>query len=78
MLTIPNSNADCERVLSMARKVQTDTRSDMDNITLCSLLSAKVSAKDTCYQFQPCKALLRAAKCATYNYNKEHPTRSEN
>ena len=78
MLTIPNSNSDCERVFSMVRKIQTEYRSDMDNSTLCSLLCAKINAKETCYQFQPSKALLRAAKCATYNYIKEHPTRSEN
>ena len=78
MLTIPNSNADCESIFSMVRKMQTDYRSDMDNSTLCSLLCAKINAKETCYQFQPSKALLRAAMCATYNYNKEHPTRSEN
>ena len=78
MLTIPNSNADCERVFSMIRKIQTDYRSDMDKSTLCSLLCAKINATETCYQFQPSKALPRAANCATYNYNKEHPTRSEN
>ena len=33
MLTIPNSNADCERDFSVVRKIQTDYRSDMDNGT---------------------------------------------
>ena len=65
MLTIRNSNTDCERVFSMVRKIQKDYWSDMDNSTLCSLLCAKINAKETCYQFQPSKALPRAAKCAT-------------
>ena len=78
MLTIPNSNADCERVFILFRKIQTDYTSDMDNSTLCSLQCVKINAKETCYHFQPSKALLRAAKCAAYNYNKEQPNRSEN
>ena len=78
MLTIPNSDADCKRVSSMARKIQTGYRSDMYNSTLSSLLCAKINAKETCCHFQPSKALLGAAKRATYNYNKEHPTRNEN
>ena len=61
MLTIPNSNAVCERGFSLVKKIQTDNRSDMDNSTLCSLLCAKINAKETCLQFQPCKPLLRAA-----------------
>ena len=45
MLTILNSNADCERVFSMVRNIQPDYRSDMDNSTLCSLLCAKINAR---------------------------------
>ena len=48
MLTIPNSDADCERVFSMARNIQTDYRSDKYNNTLGSLPCAKINVKETC------------------------------
>ena len=43
MLTIPNSNGDCERVFSMVRKIQTDYRSDMDSTVQCVAYSVPKS-----------------------------------
>ena len=73
MLTILNSNADCEWVFSMVRKIQIDYTSDMDNSTLCSLFCANINAKETCYQFQPSKALMIVAKCDTITTRNTQP-----
>ena len=55
MLTIPNLNADCERVFSVVKKIQTDMRSNLDNSTLNALRTAKLNVTDKCYAFHPSK-----------------------
>lgn len=72
MCCIPNSNADCERVFSLVRKIQTEQRASMDNQTLCSLLCAKINCQEECHQVKPSKDTLKLTKSAAYNYNKEH------
>ncbi|XP_061162630.1 uncharacterized protein LOC133171854 [Saccostrea echinata] len=67
MCCIPNSNADCERVFSLVRKIQTEQRASMDNQTLCSLLCAKINCKEECHQVKPSKDTLKLTKSAAYN-----------
>ncbi|XP_063436782.1 uncharacterized protein LOC134718215 [Mytilus trossulus] len=69
--TIPNSNADCERTFSMLKKIHTDTRSSLDNSTLCALLTVKLNTNSKCYSFQPTKEQLKTAKQACSSYNKD-------
>jgi hypothetical protein len=72
VLTIPNSNSESERVFSMVKKLHTSYRSQMTNETLCALLATKINTDEECYDYQPSKELLKAAKAATYEYVKEH------
>ena len=72
MVTIPNSSADCERTFSMVKKIQSDLGSDMDNDTLCALLSCKINQNCVCYTFCPTSNILSLAKSATAQYNREH------
>ena len=69
---IAHSNADSERVFSMVRKINTDSRSQLSNDTLRVLLSCKINTDDPCYAFVPDKDLCNAAKVATWNYVREH------
>jgi len=69
---IADSNADSERVFSMVRKIDTDSRSQLGNDTLRALLSCKINTDDPCYAFVPDKDLFKAAKLATWNYVREH------
>jgi hypothetical protein len=71
MMTIPNSNADCERIFSMVKKIQTDTRSSLENSTLCALLTVKVNNSQQCHVLKPSKDLLKTAKKACVGYNKD-------
>ncbi|XP_048237948.1 uncharacterized protein LOC125372340 [Haliotis rufescens] len=69
---IPNSNADTERLFSMVKKIKTEGRSELDNSTVCALLSCKVNCKDPCYSCTFSKDTLCKAKCATKVYNSQH------
>lgn len=69
VLTIPNSNADCERVFSIVKKIQTDMRSNLDNSTLCALLTSKLNQTEKCHSFKPTKEQLKCAKSACVCYN---------
>ena len=71
MLTIPSSNADCERVFSVVKKIQTDMKSNLDNSTLNALLTAKLNVTYKCYAFHPSKEQLRLAKQACVSYNRD-------
>ncbi|KAK2141929.1 hypothetical protein LSH36_1015g00014 [Paralvinella palmiformis] len=59
---IAHSNADSERVFSMVRKIDTDSRSQLGNDTLRALLSCKINKDDTYYAFVSYKDLCKAAK----------------
>ena len=67
-----SNNADSERVFSMVRKIDTDSRSQLGNDTLRALLSCKIDTDDPYYAFVPDKDLCKAAKVATWNYVREH------
>lgn len=69
VMTIPNSNAECERIFSMMKKIHTDTRSNLDNSTLCALLTVKVNNTQKCHSFKPSKDILKTAKKACVGYN---------
>ena len=46
---IAHRNTDCDRVFSMVRKIDTDSRSQLGNDTLRALLSCKINTDDPCY-----------------------------
>ena len=75
LLVLPHSNADSERVFSMVRQIKTEVRSELDNTTVCSLLSAKINQDHKCYECKPSKELLSSAKIATRVYNQKHTTK---
>ena len=69
ILTIPHSNADCERVFSLVRKTRTENRASMSNETLESLVIQKVTSQHQgpCFSQQFADNLVRKAKSATYS-----------
>ena len=71
VLVLPHSNAGEERVFSMVRKNKTTFRSSMSFETLSSILIVKLSSA-AAQSFKPDKELTKAAKSATYEYNKQH------
>lgn len=64
LLSIPNSNAECERVFSCLKKIYNSNRSEMANDSLCSLLSAKMNNSGACYECKPSKDMVHSAKQA--------------
>ena len=75
LLALPVSNAETERVFSIVRKIVTDYRSQMDQSTLCALISCKVNNDTVCFQLQTPTPLLKQAKSATLNYNVAHSSK---
>ncbi|KAK2154429.1 hypothetical protein LSH36_269g09031 [Paralvinella palmiformis] len=59
---IAHSNADSERVFSMVRKIDTDSRSQLGSDTLRALLSCKINTDDPCYAFVSDKDLCKCKK----------------
>ncbi|CAC5378676.1 unnamed protein product [Mytilus coruscus] len=53
MLTIPHSNADTERTFIMLKKIQTDSRDNLESKTIHSLLSIKINNYTDCYLYNP-------------------------
>ncbi|KAJ8270844.1 hypothetical protein GJAV_G00119920 [Gymnothorax javanicus] len=66
ILTIPHSNAECERLFSQVRKNRTDFRGSMSDDMLDSLLVTKSRQHGPCYSQEFSDAFLRKAKSATY------------
>lgn len=71
-MTIPNSNAECERVFSHLKKIQTNFRSELSNDTITSILATKLNNNKCCYESIPEKTTLKKAKLATKSYTNEH------
>lgn len=67
ILTIPHSNAECERVFSSVRKTRTEFRSSLSNQNLENVLICKSMQEGYCYQQKFDKEFLKKAKSATYN-----------
>ena len=61
---LPVSNADTERVFSTVRKIITDyrTESEMEQDTLCALLTCKINCDCSCFELDTPMELYRAAK----------------
>ena len=51
VLSLPHSNADCERSFSVVRKVHTECRQSMNSDTLTALLQGKMNVDTACHQF---------------------------
>ncbi len=51
VLSLPHSNADCERSFSVVRKVHTECRQSMNSDTLTALLQCKMNVDTACHQF---------------------------
>lgn len=65
ILSIPHSNAECERLFSIVRKTRTEFRSSMGDKTLEHLLLAKSHQAGPCYSQSYSHDFLKAAKSAT-------------
>ncbi|CAG2208435.1 unnamed protein product [Mytilus edulis] len=76
MLTIPHSNADTERTFSMLKKIQTDSRDNLESKTIHSLLSIKINNYTDCYLYKPEPSLVRSAKSACTSYQSQCSTTS--
>ena len=66
ILTIPHSNAECERVFSQVRKNKTDFRGSLSNELLSSMLVTKAHQKGPCYNTNFNESFLKKAKSAAY------------
>ena len=72
ILVLPHSNAGEERVFSMVRKNKTTFRSSLSmEGTLSPILTVKL-ADVNAVKFKPPSELLKKAKGATWEYNKQH------
>ena len=72
ILALPVSNADTERVFSIVKKIVTSYRTDLEQTTLCALVSCKLNSDCNCFELETPKQLLLSAKGATMEYNKAH------
>ena len=72
VLCLPHSNAEEERVFSMIGKNKRAERSSLDvKGTLSSIMTVKLADLNA-KTFTPPASVLKAAKSATYEYNKAH------
>lgn len=67
ILTIPHSNAECERIFSSITKIATQFRSSMTKDTLENLLICKSNTSKHCFEQEFDKEFLKKAKSATAN-----------
>ena len=74
LLVLPHSNADVERLFSMVRKIETEERSQLDQSTVCDLLTVKINNDNPCYSNQELinDNMLSMAKSATIKYVKKN------
>ena len=77
LVALPRSNADTERVFSIVRKIVTDYRTEMEQSTLCALVSCKLNSNCDCLKLDTPKVLLKKAKVATMEYNRAHSSKSD-
>ena len=77
VLTLPHSSAAEERVFSLVRLNKTPYRSSLSlDGTLSSILTVKMFNPEPCYKFEPPVDMLEKSKKVTWEYNKEHSTKS--
>ena len=72
LLSLPHSNADCERAFSMVGKIHTEFRKSLNADTITAYLQCKLNFDANCHEFDVTPSMLRRAKNATVEYNKEH------
>ena len=73
VFTIPQSNADEERVFSIICKNKTCFRPNLSlDKTLPSLLTIKLATNEPCYRYDPPQEVVSRAGKVTWEYNKEH------
>lgn len=66
ILTLPHSNAECERIFSQVRKIKTDFRGSISNNSLEKLLISKLRMSKNCYETEFERDFLKKAKsCST-------------
>ncbi|KAL3247537.1 hypothetical protein MRX96_056968 [Rhipicephalus microplus] len=68
ILSIPHSNAECERLFSLVRKTRTEFWSSMSDKTLGHVLLAKCDQAGHCYNQTYTEVFLRRAKSATTTF----------
>ena len=69
VLSLPHSNADCERAFSVVRKIHTECRQSLGADTLTALLQCKMNQDCACYEFNVTTDMVTLAKHATHAYN---------
>ena len=77
LLSIPASNADSERGLSILRKIHTDQRPSLKQDTLISLMTIKFNSNSDCYSTKFSENLLTKCKKATSLAVKASPVNGE-
>ena len=76
ILTLPYSNAEEERVFSMATKNKTKFRLSLKlDGTLLSILTIKLAKSEPCHKCSPSAEVLKSAKKATMEYNRAHSSK---
>ena len=76
ILTLPHSNAEEERVFSMATKNKTKFRLSLKlDSTLLNILTIKLAKSEPCYKYSPSAEVLKSAKKATMEYNRAHSSK---
>ena len=77
VIVVSHSNAGEERVFSLINKNKTSFRPNLVlDGTLSSIAQVKLAAPDHCPTFEPPKRVLNKAKKGTWEYNKEHSSKS--
>jgi hypothetical protein len=70
ILSIPHSNAECERIFSQVKKQRTEFRSSLSNETLENLLIMKCNFSGKCFEQEFDDKFLAKAKSCAYLKNK--------
>ena len=77
VLILPYSNAGEERVFSLVTKNKTKFRASIAvEKTLGNILAVKMNCSQKCYELKCPKDLLKKAKRATVEYNRQHQLRT--
>lgn len=72
VMCIPHSNAQCERVFSMLKKIHTDHRSDLCKDSINALMAIKMNTDTCCYDADLTAPVLKKLKSAARSYNDKH------
>ena len=78
VLTLPHSNAEEERILSLVTKNKTKFRPNLKlDGTLSSILTIKLANPEPCQKFEPTQEILQSSKKATSECNKAHSSKNQ-